>query len=132
MFFILIILTQLELFVAFSKVSNQLVKFWTWRHFDRKKGRKLPLRIKSKIDKYKIKNKKSSTKHDLKLNMKNINKIFNSKGRLQMHFFLNDVKKQHIFAETCLYETVGTLPVMSSLLPHVLWGRSQVSLFCVV
>ena len=28
-----------------------------------------------------------------------------------------DAKKQHIFAETCLYESVGTLPVMPSLLP---------------
>jgi hypothetical protein len=37
-----------------------------------------------------------------------------------MQLFLNDVKKQHIFAETCLYEAVGSLPVMSSLLPHVL------------
>ena len=27
------------------------------------------------------------------------------------------------------YEAVGSLPVMSSLLPHVLQGRSQVSLF---
>jgi hypothetical protein len=31
-------------------------------------------------------------------------------------------KKPYIFAKTCL-------PVMPSLLPHVLWGRSQVSLF---
>ena len=46
-----------------------------------------------------------------------------------MLFFLNDAKKQYIFAETCLYEVVGSLPVMPSLLPHVLWGRSQVSLF---
>jgi hypothetical protein len=29
----------------------------------------------------------------------------------------------------CLYEAVGSLPVMPSLLPHVLWGRSQVFLF---
>ena len=47
-----------------------------------------------------------------------------------MHFFLNNEKKQHIFMEICLYEVVGSLSVMSSLLPHVLWGRSQVSLSC--
>ena len=51
--------------------------------------------------------------------MKNINKIF-AKGTLQMHFFLNDAKKQHIFVETCLYEDIGNLSVMPSLLPHVL------------
>ena len=37
-----------------------------------------------------------------------------------MQFFLNDAKKQDIFVETCLYEAVGSLSVMSSLLPHVL------------
>jgi len=42
--------------------------------------------------------------------------------------FFNDAKKQHMFAETCLYEAVGSLPVMPSHLPHVLWGRSHVSL----
>ena len=46
-----------------------------------------------------------------------------------MQFYLNDAKKQHMFAETCLYESVGSLPVMPSLLPPVLWGRSQVSFF---
>ena len=46
-----------------------------------------------------------------------------------MQFVLNDVTKQQIFAETYLYEAVGGLPVMPSLLPHVLWGRGQVSLF---
>jgi hypothetical protein len=46
-----------------------------------------------------------------------------------MQLFLNDVKKQHIFVETCLYEAVGSLPVMSSLLPYILWGKGQVSLF---
>jgi len=38
-------------------------------------------------------------------------------------------RNKTFFAETCLYEAVGSLPVMPSLLPHVLWGRSQVSLF---
>ena len=59
--------------------------------------------------------------------MKDINKIL-----IRAHFkckcFLNDAYKQHIFAETYLYEAVGSLPVMPSLLPHVLWVRSQVSL----
>jgi hypothetical protein len=27
-------------------------------------------------------------------------------------------KKKHIFAKICLYDTVGSLPVMPSLLPH--------------
>ena len=36
--------------------------------------------------------------------------------------------KTHIFVKTCLYDVVGSLPVMPSLLPHGLWGRSQVSL----
>jgi hypothetical protein len=38
-------------------------------------------------------------------------------------------KKTHIFAESCLYEAGGSLPVMPSLLPHVLRGRCRVSLF---
>jgi len=38
-------------------------------------------------------------------------------------------RNKTFFAETCLYEAVGSLPVMPSLLPHVLWRRSQVSLF---
>jgi hypothetical protein len=41
----------------------------------------------------------------------------------------NDAKKQHIFAETGLYESVGSLPVMPSLLPHALWGRNPVPIF---
>jgi hypothetical protein len=65
---------------------------------------------------------------NLKLNMKDINKIL-AKVHFQCNFFFNDVKKQHIFEETCLYEAFWSLPVMPSLLPHVLWGRSQVSLF---
>jgi hypothetical protein len=36
---------------------------------------------------------------------------------------------KRIFVESYLYEAGGSLPVMPSLLPHVLWGRSQVSLF---
>jgi hypothetical protein len=35
-------------------------------------------------------------------------------------FFLNDAKKQHIFAEICLYEALGSLPVMPSFVTHVL------------
>jgi hypothetical protein len=48
------------------------------------------------------------------------------------NFFKNDVKKQQIFVEPCMYEAVGILSVMPSLLSHVLRGRSQDSLFFVV
>jgi hypothetical protein len=48
-----------------------------------------------------------------------INKIL-AKAHFNCRFFLNDAKKQHIFAETGLYEDVGILPVMPPLLPHVL------------
>ena len=53
-----------------------------------------------------------------------------SKGTLQMQIVKKKMqkKKSHSFAETCLYEAIGSLPVMPSLLPHVLWGRSHVSL----
>jgi len=64
----------------------------------------------------------------LKLNIIDNNKIL-AKAHFKYNFFFNVAKKQHIFVETCLYEAAGRLPVMSSLLPHVLWGRSQVSLF---
>jgi hypothetical protein len=66
--------------------------------------------IKHKIDKYKINNNNTSTKHEFKLNMKDINKIL-EKAHFKCKFVLNDVKKQHIFTETCLYEAVGSLPV---------------------
>ena len=56
---------------------------------------------------------------NLNLNMKDINKIL-AKAHFKCIFFLNDAKKQHILAETCLYEAGGSLPVMPSLLPHVL------------
>ena len=56
---------------------------------------------------------------NLKLNMKDVNKIL-AKAHLKCNLFLDDAKKQHIFEETCLYEAVGSLPVMPSLLPHVL------------
>jgi hypothetical protein len=49
----------------------------------------------------------------------NINKK-SAKTHFKCKSFLNDAKKQHIFAETCLDEAVGSLPVMPSLLPHVL------------
>ena len=55
----------------------------------------------------------------LKLIMKEINKIL-AKADFKCNFFLNDAKKQHIFEETCLYEAVGSPPVMPSLLPAVL------------
>ena len=56
---------------------------------------------------------------NLKLNVKDINKIL-AKTHFKCKLKKNDAKKQHIFAETCLYEAVGSLPVMPSLLPHVL------------
>ena len=56
---------------------------------------------------------------NLKLNMTDMNEIL-AKTHFNCKFFLNDAKKQHIFEETCLYEAVGSLPVMHSLLPHVL------------
>jgi hypothetical protein len=51
--------------------------------------------------------------------MKDINKI-STKVHFKCKFFKNDVKKQHIFVEPCMYEAVGSLSVMPSLLPHVL------------
>ena len=63
---------------------------------------------------------------NLMLNMKDINKIL-----AKTHFKCKkkNVKKPLIFTKTCLYDAVGSLPVMPSLLPHGLGGRSQVSLF---
>jgi hypothetical protein len=58
---------------------------------------------------------------NLMLNMKDFNKIL-AKTRFKC-------EKTHIFAKTCLYDAVGSLTVMPSLLPYGLWGRSQVSLF---
>jgi len=65
---------------------------------------------------------------NLLLNMKDINQIL-AKTHSKCKYKIKNVKKPHIFAKTCLYDTVGSLPVMPSLLPHGLWGRSQVSLF---
>ena len=52
---------------------------------------------------------------NLFLNMKNINKIL-----AKTHFkckYKKKCEKTHIFAKTCLYDAVGSLPVMPSLLP---------------
>ena len=57
---------------------------------------------------------------NLILNMKDINKIL-----AKTHFKCKFLK----IVETCLYKAVGSLPVMPSLLPHILCGRSKVSLF---
>ena len=57
-------------------------------------------RIKSKIDKYKIKNNNASTKHAFKVKYEDINKIL-AKAHFKCTFLKNDSKKQHIFAETC-------------------------------
>jgi hypothetical protein len=65
---------------------------------------------------------------NIKLNMKDINKIL-AKAHLEYKYLKKMMWKRHIFVESCLYEAGGSLPVMPSLLPHVLWGRSQVSLF---
>ena len=54
---------------------------------------------------------------NLMLNMKDINDM--SKWHT-LNAKKNDAKKQHIFAETGIYESVGSLPIMPSLLPHVL------------
>jgi hypothetical protein len=45
---------------------------------------------------------------NLRLNMKDINKIL-AKSYFKCIFSWNDEKKQHIFAEACLYEVVGSL-----------------------
>ena len=63
------------------------------------------------------------------LNMKDINKIL-----AKTHFKYkkkNNVKKTHIFAKTCLYDAVGSLPVKPSLLPHgLLREKSSLPVFC--
>ena len=66
---------------------------------------------------------------NLLLNMKNINKILAKTLQMQILKKKKMCKKKHIFATTCLYDTVGSLPVMPSLLPYGLCGRNQVSLF---
>ena len=59
---------------------------------------------------------------NIKLSMKDINKILAKAHFKCKYFFLNDAGKKHIFVELCLCEAVGSLPViyMPSLLPHVL------------
>jgi hypothetical protein len=57
---------------------------------------------------------------NLKLNMNDINKMLANAHFKCKCYQKNDVKKQHIFVETCLYKAVGNLSVMPSLLPHVL------------
>ena len=54
---------------------------------------------------------------NLELNMKDINKIL-AKAHFKCNSFLNDAKKQHIFAEKCRYEAVGSLPVKFSSFSH--------------
>jgi hypothetical protein len=67
---------------------------------------------------------------NLKLNMKDINKIL-AKAHFKCIFFFKWCEETtHFCRNLSLWiEAVGSLPVMSSLLPHVLWGRSQISLF---
>jgi hypothetical protein len=57
---------------------------------------------------------------NLKLNMNDINKMLANAHFKCKCYQKNDVKKQHIFVEKCLYKAVGNLSVMPSLLPHVL------------
>jgi hypothetical protein len=54
---------------------------------------------------------------NLLLNMKDINKIL-AKTHFKCKYKKKCEKKKHIFAKTCLYDAVGSLPVMPSLLPH--------------
>jgi hypothetical protein len=54
---------------------------------------------------------------NLMLNMKDINKIL-AKTHFKCKYKKKIVKKPHIFAKTCLYDAVGSLPAMPSLLPH--------------
>jgi hypothetical protein len=65
---------------------------------------------------------------NLKLNMKDINKIL-AKAHFKCNFFLSDAKKQNIFKETYIYEAVGSLPVMPSLLPHFPEGEVKSPFF---
>jgi hypothetical protein len=62
---------------------------------------------------------------NLLLNMKDINKIL-AKTHFKCKYEKKNVKKTHIFVKKCLYNAVASLPVMPSLLPHGLRGRSQV------
>jgi hypothetical protein len=65
---------------------------------------------KSKMNKYKINNNnKTNTKHEFNVKYERYKQDI-SKDTLQMQ---KKVKKNHIFAKTCL-------PVMPSLLPHLL------------
>ena len=67
--------------------------------------------FKTKINKYKINNNnKTNTKHEFNVKYERYKQDI-SKDTLQMQ--KKKVKKTHIFAKTCL-------PVMPSLLPHVL------------
>jgi hypothetical protein len=52
---------------------------------------------------------------NLKLNMNDINKMLANAHFKCKCYQKNDVKKQHIFVETCLYKAVGNLSVMPGL-----------------
>jgi hypothetical protein len=49
--------------------------------------------------------------HNGQKNIQEIN-IRLSKAHFKCKFILNDAKNQNVLAETCLYEAVGSLPVM--------------------
>ena len=60
--------------------------------------------------------------------MKDINKVL-VKAHFKCNLKKNDVKNQYIFLQKCLYEAIGSLPVMPSLLPHVFEGEVKSSYF---
>jgi hypothetical protein len=66
---------------------------------------------------------------NLKLNMKDINKIL-AKAHFKCIFFLNDAKKQHIFAETCLYELKLLEVYLSCLHFSLMFSEGEVKSPC--
>ena len=62
-------------------------------------------------------NNKTNTKHEFNVKYERYKQDI-SNDTLQMQ--KKKGEKTHIFAKTCLYDAFGSLPVMPSLLPHVL------------
>jgi hypothetical protein len=60
--------------------------------------------------------------------MKDINKIL-TKAHFKCNFFYNDAKKQHFFAETCLYEYAGDLCHAFTSLSCFLREKSSLPIF---
>ena len=59
--------------------------------------------------------------------MKDINKIL---AKAHSNNFFNDAKKQYIFAETCLYEAVGSLRHAFTSPSCSLREKSSLPVFC--